>query len=95
MPNQAVAQSTGHAYRLKVQLLKQEFNRAGALQHILLRYTLALLSQMARTAVCSRHHSVQLCRWLLLRLDRSALERPEYDTGVDRQHAEGAARGVQ
>ena len=72
MPNQAVVQSPGHAYRLNVQLLKQEFNRAGALQHLLLRHTLALLSQMVQTAVCNRHHSVdqQLCRWLLLSLDR-------------------------
>ena len=72
MPNRAVVQSSGHAYRLKGQLLKEEFNRAGALQHLLLRYTLALLSQMAQTAVCNRHHSVdqQLCRWLLLSLDR-------------------------
>ncbi len=72
MPNRAVVQSAGHAYRLKGQLLKQEFNRSGALQHLLLRYTLALLTQMAQTAVCNRHHSVdqQLCRWLLLSLDR-------------------------
>src|SRR5271157_1955931 len=72
MPNRAVVQSEGHAYRLKGRLLKQEFNRAGALQHLLLRYTLALLTQMAQTAVCNRHHSVdqQLSRWLLLSLDR-------------------------
>lgn len=72
MPNRAVVQSAGHAYRLKGQALKQEFNRSGALQHLLLRYTLALLTQMAQTAVCNRHHSVdqQLCRWLLLSLDR-------------------------
>ena len=72
MSNRAVVQSAGHAYRLKGPLLKQEFNRAGALQHLLLRYTLALLTQMAQTAVCNRHHSVdqQLCRWLLLSLDR-------------------------
>jgi CRP-like cAMP-binding protein len=72
MPNRAVVQSAGHAYRLKGQLLKREFRRAGALQHLLLRYTLALLSQMAQTAVCNRHHSVdqQLCRWLLLSHDR-------------------------
>ncbi len=72
MLNRAVVQSAGHAYRLHGQLLKQEFNRAAALQHLLLRYTLALLSQMAQTAVCNRHHSVdqQLCRWLLLSLDR-------------------------
>ena len=72
MPNRAVVQSAGHAYRLKGQLLKQEFNRGGALQHLLLRYTLAMLTQMAQTAVCNRHHTVdqQLCRWLLLSLDR-------------------------
>jgi CRP-like cAMP-binding protein len=72
MPNRAVVQSAGHAYRLTGQLLKKEFNRAGELQHLLLRYTLALLSQMAQTAVCNRHHTVdqQLCRWLLLSLDR-------------------------
>jgi len=72
MPNRAVVQSAGHAYRLKRQLLKQEFNRAGAFQHLLLRYTLAQMAQMAQTSVCNRHHSVdqQLCRWLLLSLDR-------------------------
>jgi CRP-like cAMP-binding protein len=72
MPNRAVVQSAGHAYRLRGQMLKQEFNRAGALQHLLLRYTLAMLTQMAQTAVCNRHHTVdqQLCRWLLLSLDR-------------------------
>ena len=72
MPNRAVVQSAGHAYRLKGQLLKEEFNRGGELQHVLLRYTQALLTQMSQTAVCNRHHSVdqQLCRWLLLSLDR-------------------------
>jgi len=72
MPNRAVVQSAGHAYRLKGQLLKEEFNRSAALQQLLLRYTQALLTQMAQTAVCNRHHSVdqQLCRWLLLSLDR-------------------------
>ena len=72
MPNRAVVQSAGQAYRLKGQLLKQEFNRSGDLQHLLLRYTQALLTQMAQTAVCNRHHSLdeQLCRWLLLSLDR-------------------------
>lgn len=72
MPNRAVVQSAGHAYRLKGQLLKEEFNRSGGLQHLLLRYTQALLTQMAQTAVCNRHHSLdqQLCRWLLLSLDR-------------------------
>ena len=72
MPNRAVVQSAGHAYRLKGTLLTREFNRSGAVQHLLLRYTLALLTQMAQTAVCNRHHTVdqQLCRWLLLSLDR-------------------------
>jgi CRP-like cAMP-binding protein len=72
VPNRAVVQSAGCAYRLKGNLLKEEFDRAGALQHLLLRYTLALLTQMAQTAVCNRHHTVdqQLCRWLLLSLDR-------------------------
>ncbi len=72
MPNRAVVQSEGRAYRLKGQRLKQEFSRGGAFQHLMLRYTLALLTQMAQTAVCNRHHSVdqQLCRWLLLSLDR-------------------------
>jgi CRP-like cAMP-binding protein len=72
MPNRAVVQSAGQAYRLKGTILTQEFDRSGAVQHLLLRYTLALLTQMAQTAVCNRHHSVdqQLCRWLLLSLDR-------------------------
>ena len=71
-PSRALVQSAGHALRLKGQLLKDEFHRSGALQHLLLRYTQALLTQMAQTAVCNRHHSVdqQLCRWLLLSLDR-------------------------
>jgi CRP-like cAMP-binding protein len=72
-----VVQSAGHGYRLDAQLLKQEFNRTGAVMHLLLRYTQALITQMAQTAVCNRHHSVeqQLCRWLLLSLDRlSTLE---------------------
>jgi CRP-like cAMP-binding protein len=68
----AVVQSAGHAYRLNGQVLKDAFFRAGPLQRLLLRYTQALLTQMAQTAVCNRHHSVdqQLCRWLLLSLDR-------------------------
>ena len=71
-PSRAVVQSAGYGYRLKAQLLKQEFNRAGPVLHLLLRYTQALITQMAQTAVCNRHHSVeqQLCRWLLLSLDR-------------------------
>jgi CRP-like cAMP-binding protein len=73
-PSRAVVQSAGYGYRLKAQLLKQEFNRAGPVLHLLLRYTQALITQMAQTAVCNRHHSVdqQLCRWLLLSLDRLA-----------------------
>jgi CRP-like cAMP-binding protein len=68
----AVVQTAGHAYRLDRHTLKQEFNRAGLLQRLLLRYTQALMTQMAQTAACNRHHSVeqQLCRWLLLTLDR-------------------------
>jgi CRP-like cAMP-binding protein len=68
----AVVQTAGHAYRLEHQLLQQEFNRAGLMQKLLLRYTQALMTQMSQTAVCNRHHSVeqQLCRWLLLTLDR-------------------------
>jgi CRP-like cAMP-binding protein len=73
-PSRAVVQSAGHAYRLTGRLLKREFTRSAAMQHLLLRYTQALLTQMAQTAVCNRHHSVdqQLCRWLLLSLDRLA-----------------------
>lgn len=71
-PSRAVVQSAGHAYRLKGQLLKDEFNRHGDLLRLMLRYTQSLITQMAQTAVCNRHHSVdqQLCRWLLLSLDR-------------------------
>ena len=73
-PSRAVVQSAGYAYRLSGKLLKEEFMRGGAMQHLLLRYTQALLTQMAQTAVCNRHHSLdqQLCRWLLLSLDRLA-----------------------
>ncbi len=72
VPNRAVVQSAGHAYRMKGRVLKLEFTGHGALQPLLLRYTMALLTQMAQTAVCNRHHTVdqQLCRWLLLSLDR-------------------------
>jgi CRP-like cAMP-binding protein len=71
-PSRAVVQSAGHAYRLTSKLLKREFERGGALQHLLLRYTQALITQMAQTAVCNRHHTIeqQLCRWLLLSMDR-------------------------
>jgi CRP-like cAMP-binding protein len=68
----AVVSTAGHAYRMESRKLLQEFNRAGLFQHLLLRYTQALMTQMAQTSVCNRHHSVeqQLCRWLLLTLDR-------------------------
>ena len=68
----AVVQTAGEAYRLPSRILMQEFNRAGSLQRLLLRYTQALMTQMSQTAACNRHHSVeqQLCRWLLLTLDR-------------------------
>jgi CRP-like cAMP-binding protein len=71
-PSRAIVQSVGHAYRLDGQRLKDEFHRNGVLQLQLLRYTQSLITQMAQTAVCNRHHSVdqQLCRWLLLSLDR-------------------------
>jgi CRP-like cAMP-binding protein len=71
-PSRAVVQSAGNGFRLKAQLVKTEFNRAGPVLHLLLRYTQALITQMAQTAVCNRHHSLdqQLCRWLLLSLDR-------------------------
>jgi CRP-like cAMP-binding protein len=71
-PSSAVVQTAGHAYRLERRLLKQEFNRGGLLHRVLLRYTQALITQMNQTAACNRHHSVeqQLCRWLLLTLDR-------------------------
>src|SRR5437867_8107623 len=73
-PSRAVVQSAGHAFRLKAQRLKDEFGRFGPMLQLLLRYTQALITQMSQTAVCNRHHSVdqQLCRWLLLSLDRLA-----------------------
>jgi CRP-like cAMP-binding protein len=71
-PSRAVVQSAGHGFRLNAKDMKQEFDRGGAVLHLLLRYTQALITQMAQTAVCNRHHSLdqQLCRWLLLSLDR-------------------------
>lgn len=71
-PSAAVVQTAGHAYRLDRHLLMQEFDRAGAMHSLFLRYTQALITQMCQTAVCNRHHSVeqQLCRWLLVTLDR-------------------------
>ena len=71
-PSRAVVQSAGYGYRLKAAVLKKEFEQGGRLPYLALRYTQALITQMARTAVCNRYHSVeqQLCRWLLLSLDR-------------------------
>src|ERR1700737_4273626 len=71
-PSRAIVQSAGEAYRLDSRILKEEFHRGGAVQRLLLRYTQALITQMAQTAVCNRHHSIdqQLCRGLLLSLDR-------------------------
>ncbi len=76
-PSRAVVQSAGQGFRLRADLMKSEFDRAGPVMHLLLRYTQALITQMAQTAVCNRHHSLdqQLCRWLLLSLDR--LEGPQ------------------
>ena len=71
-PSRAVVQSAGHGFRLNAQDMKTEFDRGGEVMHLLLRYTQALITQMAQTAVCNRHHTLdqQLCRWLLLSLDR-------------------------
>jgi CRP-like cAMP-binding protein len=71
-PSRAVVQSAGSAFRMSGAVMKQEFTRGRSMQHLMLRYTQALLTQMAQTAVCNRHHSVdqQLCRWLLLSIDR-------------------------
>ena len=73
-PSRAVVQSAGRAFRLPSAVMMDEFRRAGPMQHLMLRYTQALITQMAQTAVCNRHHSVdqQLCRWLLLSIDRLA-----------------------
>jgi CRP-like cAMP-binding protein len=72
MLSRALVQSEGSAYRMSGDLLKQEFNRDPAMQHLFMRYIMALLSQMAQTAICNRHHSIdqQLSRWLLLSMDR-------------------------
>ena len=71
-PSRAVVQSAGKGFQLRANLLLEEFNQAGAVLHLLLRYTQALITQMSQTAVCNRHHTLdqQLCRWLLLSLDR-------------------------
>jgi CRP-like cAMP-binding protein len=71
-PSRAVVQSAGRSYRLPARAIKESFNRNGPVMHLMLRYTQALITQMAQTAVCNRHHTLdkQLCRWLLLSLDR-------------------------
>jgi CRP-like cAMP-binding protein len=71
-PSRAVVQTGGNGYRLKAQIMLQEFNRAGLMQKLMLRYTQALITQISQTAACNRHHTLvqQLCRWLLLTLDR-------------------------
>jgi len=71
-PSRAVVQSAGRGFRMKAQVIKEEFDKSQPVTHLLLRYTQALITQMSQTAVCNRHHSLaqQLCRWLLLSLDR-------------------------
>src|ERR1700679_384023 len=92
-PNRAVLQSAGTGIRLNAQLLKNEFARAGSVLNLLLRHTGTPITQMAQTAVCNRHHPLdqQLCRWLLLHLDR--LQGDELIMTPDRQHAWRTPRG--
>lgn len=103
-PSRAVVQCAGHGYRLKAQYLKDEFNRAGPFLRLLLRYTQALITQMTQTAVCNRHHSIeqQLCRWLLLSLDRLPSDSVSMTQelianmlGVRREGVTGAAGNIQ
>src|SRR5271168_3187756 len=103
-PSRAVVQSAGLGCRLKAALMKTEFDKAGAVLHLLLRYTQALITQMAQTAVCNRHHSLdqQLCRWLLLSLDRlrdnelvMTQELIANMLGVRREGVSGAALNLQ
>src|SRR3954462_12797103 len=103
-PSRAVVQSAGEAYRLKASIMKEEFERGGPLQLLLLRYTQALITQMTQTAVCNRHHSLdqQLCRWLLLSLDRRPSNELEMTQelisnmlGVRREGVTEAARKLQ
>lgn len=103
-PSRALVQSAGTAWRLAGWRLKQEFNRHAAMMQLLLRYTQALLTQMAQTAVCNRHHHIdqQLCRWLLLSLDRLPNNRLTMTQelianmlGVRREGVTGAARKLQ
>jgi CRP-like cAMP-binding protein len=103
-PSRAVVQSAGQGFRLRASAIQEEFSRVGSVMHLLLRYTQALITQMAQTAVCNRHHSLdqQLCRWLLLSLDR--LSSPELVMtqelianmlGVRREGVTGAAGHLQ
>jgi CRP-like cAMP-binding protein len=94
-PSRAVVQSAGEGFKLRADLLVEEFNRSGPVLHLLLRYTQALITQMAQTAVCNRHHSLdqQLCRWLLLSLDR--LSGNELVMGVRREGVTEAAGHLQ
>lgn len=102
--SRAVVQSAGLGFRLKAQILKEEFGQSGPVQHLLLRYTQALITQMSQTAVCNRHHTLhqQLCRWLLLSLDRlqgeellMTQERIANMLGVRREGVTEAATGLQ
>jgi CRP-like cAMP-binding protein len=104
MPNRAIVQSTGYAYRIRQHHFMQEFNRHGTLLHLMLRYTQALITQMAQTAVCNRYHSIdqQLCRWLLLNIDRLSSnklamthELIAMSLGVRREGVTEAARKLQ
>lgn len=103
-PSRAITQIAGYGYRLKSQLLKTEFDLAGPMLHLLLRYTQSLITQMSQTAVCNRHHSVeqQLCRWLLLSLDRLSSDAVSMTQelianmlGVRREGVTEAAGGLQ
>lgn len=103
-PNTAIVQTAGQAYRLDQHTLKAEFNSGGLLQRLLLRYTQAIMTQMFQTAACNRHHTIeqQLCRWLLLTLDRipsgellMTQELVANMLGVRRESITEAARGLQ
>ncbi|HZR70655.1 MAG TPA: Crp/Fnr family transcriptional regulator [Burkholderiales bacterium] len=103
-PSRAVVQIAGHAYRLSARVLNEEFERGSEMRHLLLRFTQALITQMAQTAVCNRHHSVeqQLCRWLLLSVDRLSSnelimtqELIASMLGVRREGVTAAARALQ
>ena len=103
-PSRAVVQSAGRGFRLPAQAMKEEFNQAGPVMHLMLRYTQALITQMAQTAVCNRHHTLdqQLCRWLLLSLDRLSGNELQMTQelianmlGVRREGVTSAALGLQ